>query len=623
MCGIAGLVDYRGDEAAGRARSGLVAAMTDALRDRGPDDRGTWAGDGVALGVRRLSVIDIAGGRQPMVHEAAGAPPVALAYTGEIFNTAELREELVLRGHRFGTASDTEVVLRAFLEWGPDCAERLLGMFAFAVWDGRAGRLHLIRDRFGIYPLYWAEVDGGVAFGSEAKALFAHPELTPEVDLAGLRAIVALVKPSDSGVFRGVHELEPGTIRTVSRDGTSLHRYWTLPAREHTDDLDTTVRTVRDLLEDSVRRQTVTDVPFGMMLSGGLDSSALAALAVRVMRERGDEKVRTYSVDYVGHADTFDPDEVRSTPDYPYVEVMTRHLGTLHTRVELSTDQLLDPAVRAAVLRARELPTVMGDLDTSLYLLCKAARQDTTVSIMGDAADELFGGYPWYHDPSLYDTGTLPWLEFARRISAKLQMRTTGLLDPDLVRTLEAAEYERAEYDASIARMPELAGESEVDRRLRRMTFVNFDGYLRSVVLDRKDRVGMACALEGRVPFLDHRLVEYVHNVPWALKSFDGREKSLLRAAVRDLLPPSVLYRRKAGYPPTDDPRYDKGLAARLAALVADPAAPARPLLDLATAKSYVDDPAGPAAGAVNRFSLELVLSLNDWLDAFGVRLAL
>ncbi|MGW0432604.1 asparagine synthase (glutamine-hydrolyzing) [Micromonospora sp. NPDC003197] len=620
MCGIAGLLSYRGLDDAARV---IVAEMTDEHRLRGPDDRGVWFSPHAALGVRRLSVIDLAGGTQPMVHQRSGEEPVALAYTGEIFNYQELRAELAGRGHQFDTASDTEVVLRAYLEWGVECAERLLGMFAFAVWDGRTETLTLIRDRFGIYPLCWAHTEDGAVFGSEIKALLRHPGMTPEVDLDGLRAIVTMAKAPDHGIFRGVKEVEPGTIVQFRRSGHSVRRYWVLPAREHVDDLDTTVATVRELLTDSVRRQVVSDVPIGMFLSGGLDSSALAALATVVLRERGDEKLRTFSVDYVGHADAFDPDEARTTPDYPFVEVMARHLGTMHTRVELSTQQLTDPAVRAAVLRARDIPTLMGDLDTSLYLLCRAARQECTVSLMGDAADEIFGGYPWYHDPRFARPGTLPFLEFARQISAKLQARTTGLLAPELSRSLEAEEYERELYRAALAKMPVLDGEPEIDRRMREMSYLDITGYLRTVVLDRKDRIGMAASLEGRVPFLDHRLVEYVYNTPWAMKSFDGREKSLLRAAVRDLLPPSVLYRRKAGYPPTDDPRYDAWLDVRLGELIRDESAPIRPIMDVATARSYLADPSGAAGRLVNRFTKEIMLSLNDWLAGYQVRLVL
>jgi asparagine synthase (glutamine-hydrolysing) len=619
MCGIAGFADF---DAPRRDDAALIAAMTDSQQARGPDDRGVWVAPHAALGVRRLSVIDPAGGAQPMVDQRPGEPPVALAYSGEIFNCPELRAELRARGHVFGTSSDTEVVLRSFLEWGDACAERLLGMFAFAVWDGRRERLTLIRDRFGIYPLYWAQTEGGLVFGSLVKALLQHPEITPELDLAGLRAIVTVIKSPEDGVLREVRELAPGTILTFGRAGTAIRRYWSPRVAEHTADLDGTVGAIRELLVDSVRRQTVSDVPFSLFMSGGLDSSALAALASQALRERGEEKLRTYSVDYAEHARLFRPDEVRTTPDAPFADIMARHLGTLHTRVELTTEQLMDPAVRSAVLHARDIPSLMGDLDTSLYLLCQAAREESTVVLMGDGADEFFGGYPWFHDARFHRPGTLPWAEFARQISPKNQVRGTGLLDPGLVRTLEAGDYERDEYDAAVAQAPVRDGEPDIDRQMRRMMFLNMTGYLR-IVLDRKDRVGMAVAMEGRVPFCDHRLVEYLYNVPWSMQTFDGREKSLLRAAVRDLLPPSVLHRRKAGYPPTDDPRYGELLTARLADLVADEAAPARPLMDLATARSYIEDPAGPAADVVNKYAIEMILNLNEWLDSYQVRLML
>ncbi|WP_019634561.1 asparagine synthase (glutamine-hydrolyzing) [Actinomadura atramentaria] len=618
MCGITGLVDFR--RRADTDDTGLIEAMTDTLHRRGPDERGVWRHGHAALGVRRLSVIDLAGGKQPMVDERPDREPVAIAYTGEVFNCPELRAELGARGHRFETTSDTEVVLRAYLEWGAGCAERLLGMFAFAVWDARTEELLLIRDRLGIYPLYYAEIDGGVVFGSEPKGILAHPQIRPEIDQSGLRAIVTLVKSSDHGIFKGMFEVDPGSIVRFGRGGLAKSRFWSLQAVEHTDDLDTTVRTVRDLLEDSVRRQMVSDVPLGVFLSGGLDSSALAALAIRT--GGSDEKLRTFSVNFTGHADAFKPDEVRATPDFPFVKIMSEFLGTRHTAVELSADQLMDAEARSTVLTARDHPTSLGDLDTSLYLLCKAFREQCTVSLTGDGADELFGGYHWFHEERFRGEGTMPWLEFARRMAGKNQMRSSGLLAPDLADVLEADEYERAEYEKAVAGVPVLEGESDIDRELRRITYLNMTGYLR-IILDRRDRMGMAAALEGRVPFCDHRLVEYVFNVPWEMKTFDGREKSLLRAAVRDLLPPSVLYRKKAGYPPTDDPRYGALLNARLAEVVADPKAPVRDLLDLGTAKSFVEDPTGPAAEVVNRFSIEMVLGLNEWLGRYDVGLAL
>ncbi|MFY1652234.1 asparagine synthase (glutamine-hydrolyzing) [Solwaraspora sp. WMMB762] len=618
MCGIAGLVDFRQQRP---DIEDVLDRMCSALHRRGPDEQGSWVGSGVGMGVRRLSVIDLAGGRQPMVHMAADGSAVALAYTGEVFNYAALRNELTGHGHTFETSSDTEVVLRSYLQWGAACAERLVGMFAFAVWDGRTEELVLIRDRFGIYPLYYAEVDGGVVFGSELKAILEHPGIVPEVDMEGFRAVITFVKRPENGIFRGVHEMVPGTVRRIGRRGSRQSTYWTLTAREHTDDLDTTVATVRELLEQSVRSQLVSDVPLGVFLSGGLDSSAIAALSAKVMREKDTGSLRTFSVDYAGHSENFTPDEVRATPDHPFVARMVEHLGADHTRVVVGTDELMDPATRSEVLIARDYPTSLGDLDTSLLLLCREFRRSCKVSLTGDAADELFGGYAWFLDRHYYDAGTLPWLEFARRMVGRNQLRNTALLREDLVKDLDSETFERDLYSDMVAQVPVLAGESEQDRAARVMTHLNLTGYLR-IILDRKDRVGMAAALEGRVPFLDHRLVDYVFNVPWAMKSFDGREKSLLRAAVRDLLPPSVLFRQKAGYPPTTDPRYNDVLRQRVSEMLSDSSAPVRELLDLDVVRAYLQDPDGPAAAVVNRFSMEMALYLNDWLGRYHVRLA-
>ncbi|WP_405497546.1 asparagine synthase (glutamine-hydrolyzing) [Streptomyces sp. NBC_00096] len=616
MCGIAGLVDYRSPAPDPRD---VIAAMIRTLHRRGPDDERTWHGGPAALGTRRLSVIDVEGGGQPIVHAPPGQPPVTLAYTGEVFNHRELRSELRSRGHEFTTTSDTEVVLHAFLEWGADCAERLLGMFAFAVWDGRSGELWLVRDRFGIYPMYYAQTPGGIAFGSEIKALLAHPAVAPEVGLEGLRAVIGFMKPPGSGVYRTVREQLPGTVVRVAEDKVSVHRYWSLTARPHEDDLDTTVSTVRELLEDSVTRQVVSDVPLGAFLSGGLDSSALAALAVKAMRPEG-RRLRTYSVG-LGEPDRFRADDIRTTPDGPYAHAMAAYLGTDHTEVGVNGAALMDPAARAAVLSARDVPTPLGDLDTSLYLLCTGFRKDCTVALTGDGADELFGGYDWFLDPSLRRTPQLPWLAYARQKAGVGAGHYASLLDPGLVGSLGLEEYEQDLYRTAVSEVPTLAGEAETDRDIRRMTHLNLTGYLR-IILDRKDRMGMAAALESRVPFLDHRLVEYVYNVPWAMKSFDGREKSLLRAAVRDLLPPSVLYRKKAGYPPTQDPAYAAGLRAAVGRLASDAQSPLHGLLNVPAARAFAHDVAGPGA-RVNRAGAELVVQMDRWMTDYGVRLVL
>ncbi|MBB4761841.1 asparagine synthase (glutamine-hydrolyzing) [Actinoplanes digitatis] len=589
--------------------------MAASLDRRGPDSGGVWQDEYVTLIFRRLAVIDLAGGGQPMVAEEDGRVLAVLNYTGEVFNFAELRDDLRRRGHRFRTRSDTEVVLRAYLEWGAACAERLVGMFAFAVWDARTRELLLIRDRFGIYPLYYHRTPHGVIFGSEPKAVLAHPDVPAVVDLDGLREVLSFAPMPGRGVYRDVPEVEPGQIVRFGVGGMTATRYWRLTARPHTDDLPATVARVRELLEDSVAGQLVSDVPICVQLSGGLDSSVVAALAARALRERDGSTLRTFSIDFEGHVQRFRAGEMYGDPDAPYVAEMVRRLGSDHTEVVVGSGDLLDERVRAGVVRALDMPAPAGEMYTSLYLLSEHIRGHSTVTMTGDAADELFGGYRWFHEGWYRDRDAFPWLAASHRMEM-----LTGLLHRDLVADLGLEEHQRDHYHAALAEVPRLPGETGLDRRIREITYLNLTRYLR-VILDRKDRMGMASALEGRVPFLDHRLVEYVFNVPWAMRSFDGREKSLLRAAARDLLPEAVLRRTKAPFPSTQDPAYARGLRARLAAILDDDRSPVRPLLDLRRAEAVLHTPDHGARSGVTRLSLDLAVQLDHWLTGNAVEL--
>ncbi len=604
MCGIAGVLSFQGAHLA----DGVADAMAATLTQRGPDAEGRWSDEHVLLLFRRLAVIDLAGGGQPMVARADGQTVAVLDYTGEVFNFVELREQLRSLGHSFDTSSDTEVVLRAYEQWGPDCAQRLVGMFAFAVWDPRRQQLVLIRDRFGIYPLHYTTTSDGVIFGSEPKSVLAHPSVNPEVDLAGMREMLSFAPTPGRSPFRGVSEVPPGTVMVFSRDGARTHRFWQLGAHEHPDDLGTTIATIREMLERSVAEQIVADVPLCVMLSGGLDSSAIAALAAQAIKARDGGLLRTFSVDFAGHAERFRAGEMYGTPDKPFVAEVVRHIGSDHTEVVLDSTVLLDDFVRGSVARALDMPAPGGEMYTSLYLLSRAVRQESTVTLTGDASDELFGGYLWFHDDWYRNCDTFPWLAASHRMEM-----LTGLLDRELVKRLDMETYQRDHYNAALAEVPRLAGEDGLDRRIREITYLNLTRYLR-VVLDRKDRMGMACALEGRVPFCDHRLVDYVFNIPWAMKSFDGREKSLLRAAVRDLLPQPVLDRVKAPFPTTQDPAYRTGLRERLHLLLDDPHAPARALLDTDRMAAALRGPDYGARLGITRLSVDWTVQLNQWM---------
>ena len=270
---------------------------------------------------------------------------VAIVYSGETYNFTELRDELRRRGHHFDTDSDTEVVLHGYLEWGAGVAEKLNGMYAFAIWDTRTEQLLLIRDRMGIKPLYYQQTETGVLFGSEPKAILANPDVEKVVDADGLRELFSVTKSPGKAVWSGMREVVPGTVVTFDRNGLREHTYWQLEAREHTDDQDTSVAHVRELLDDIVRRQLVADVPRCVLLSGGLDSSAMTALSARQLREVG-ETVRSFAVDFVGQTENFKPDPMRDTPDGPYVHDVAQHVASDHQDIVLDPQALADPAVR-------------------------------------------------------------------------------------------------------------------------------------------------------------------------------------------------------------------------------------------------------------------------------------
>jgi asparagine synthase (glutamine-hydrolysing) len=612
MCGITGWISFERDLT--RQRD-LLDAMTQTMACRGPDASGTWVEGPAALGHRRLAVIDLPGGAQPMsVRTPAGE--VVLVYSGEAYNFAELREELRRAGERFETSSDTEVVLRGYVRWGEGVADRLNGMYAFAIWDGRARKLVMIRDRLGIKPLYIYPTRDGVLFGSEPKAILANPLARRAVDANGLREMFAFVKTPGHAVWVGMREIEPGTIVTVDADGVRTRRYWRLETRPHTDDRDRTVVHVRALLDDIVRRQLVADVPRCVLLSGGLDSSTITALSARQLAEEG-ERVRTFAVDFVGQTENFTPDALRPTPDTPYVHDVALHVGSEHADIVLDHGTLADPAVRRTVITARDTPTGLGDMDASLYLLCKAIRERSTVALSGESADEIFGGYRQFHDPRVQRAHAFPWI-------AMDEMRfdpADTILNPEVATKLDVAAYQRGAYERAIGEIDHLPAEDDLEYHMRISSYLHLTRFLR-YLLDRKDRMSMAVGLEVRVPFCDHRLVEYVYNAPWALKTYDGREKSLLRGAARDVLPDTVVDRVKVPYPSTQDWHYVRDLQDQARGLLEQPAHRVFELID----PSWLGGATGrnPAdVGRPDRQGLEWTLNLATWLDIYQPDLTL
>ncbi|WP_405561317.1 asparagine synthase (glutamine-hydrolyzing) [Streptomyces canus] len=620
MCGITGWVAFDRDL---RTEQPTVDAMTETMACRGPDGLGTHVDQHVALGHRRLAIIDLPGGGQPMsVPTPRGA--VTIVYAGETYNFPELRTELTARGHSFTSHSDTEVVLRGYLEWGEAVAERLNGMYAFAIWDARDNKLVMIRDRAGIKPFYYYPTPDGVLFGSEPKAILANPLAEPVVTVDGFRELFAFIKTPGHAVWEGMREVEPGTVVTVRATGIRTTRYWSLETAEHTDDRATTVARVHELLHDTMRRQLVSDVPSCTLLSGGLDSSAMTAIAAAQLAPQG-EKVRSFAVDFAGLTENFVPDELRPDPDTPFVHDVAEKSGTLHQDIVLSSAEMTDPEVRRKVIRARDLPSGLGDLDASLYLLFKAIREHATMALSGESADELFGGYRQFFDPKARECTTFPWLAGRQQFFGQGQKRQHGdspasarqsLLTGQLSAALDLDSYIQDSYRDAVSGIQRLDGESDLEWRMRKISHLHLTRFVR-IWLDRKDRMSMASGLEVRVPFSDHRLVEYVYNAPWALKSFDGKEKSLLRAAAADVLPRSVVERRKAPYPSTQDPTYAAALREQCGDLLATPGHPVFDLIDKAGLRQAVAADT-PQIDQASRRDLERTLDLAVWIDMYA-----
>ncbi len=617
MCGIAGFCDYQdslSDEAP--LWGALARRMGNRLKHRGPDESGIHVSGHAAFAHARLAVVDIEGGKQPMSRVQDGCR-YTITYNGELYNADELRRELELLGCRFESHSDTEVLLNCYMQFGPFCSEKLNGIFAFAVDDERRGCTFLCRDRFGVKPLFYTSVNGRLVFASEIKALFEYPGVNPALGREGLCEIFGLgpARTAGNGVFKNILELRPGYSAVFDRDGLRTYPYFKLESHEHEESYENTVAHVRGLLQDTVERQLVSDVPLCTFLSGGLDSSVITSLAAEHYRSRG-ETLHTYSFDFVGNEKYFKPSAFQPDADSEWVGRMTEYCGTAHHFLECDNESLADRLYDAVV--AKDLPG-MADVDSSLLHFCSLVKKNHVVGISGECSDEIFGGYPWFHKKEALEGDCFPW-------SPDLSIRTS-LLRPEIRDELNVDEYVRERYTESVEATPRLAGESGEERRRREISFLNINWFM-ATLLDRKDRCSMASGLEVRVPFADHRLVQYVFNVPWKYKCHDGVAKGLLRDAAKGWLPEDVRMRRKSPYPKTHNPGYEQLIRHRLARVAADPQEPLHALIDdgaLVELLGETSDYGKPWFGQLMAGPqlMAYLLQINFWLKRYEIELQL
>lgn len=542
MCGITGWVDFQKDL---RSELETVKKMTETLTKRGPDDTNYWLSPHAAFGHKRLVVVDPLCGVQPMTRQKDGKM-YTICYNGELYNTEDLRAELLKKGYTYQGHSDTEVLLTAYIEWGEACVDRLNGIFAFAVWDGNKEQVFAARDRLGVKPFFYKAHGSGLLFGSEVKAMLAHPDVKAEVDEAGLAEIWGLgpSRTPGTGIFRGMAELRPAHALKMDRNGLKVWRYWNVKSAPHTETAEETAETVRSLIQDAVVRQLVSDVPVCTFLSGGVDSSAITAIAAGHFQREGKGQLHTFSIDYEGNDRYFKANDFQPDADGVFIRKMSEAFDTVHHHCVITQEELAE-SLKAAVL-ARDVPG-MADVDSSLLWFCREIKKDFTVSLSGECADEIFGGYPWFRREDDLNREGFPWM---RSLDERI-----GLLKEGWQEKLQLKDYVMSKYEASVAETPLLDGETDLEKKRRQLFYINMLWFM-ATLLDRKDRMSMGASLEVRVPFADHRIVEYVWNIPWEMKMYGGREKGILRKALEGILPEEILYRKKSPYPKTHHPAY-------------------------------------------------------------------
>ena len=614
MCGIAGLVNFKNNIVQDKE---ILKKMIKTLERRGPDAKGHYISPNVLLGHRRLIVVDPEGGIQPMTKIFQGKK-YTLVYNGELYNTEDLRAELKKQGFTFDSYSDTEVLLTSYICWGKECINKLIGIFAFGIFDEYEKEVFLARDQMGVKPLFYTVNNNTLVFGSEIKTILADPRIKREIDREGLTELFGLgpaVIPG-SAVFKNIKEIPPANCLLISGDNTiKMWEYWSLKAKEFKETEEEAIIHTRELLVDAIERQLVGDVPVCTFLSGGLDSSAISAIAAKEFKNRG-KKLTTYSIEYEDNDKYFKSSLFQPTSDEHFAEVMSKFIDSNHRKVVLNHSDLA-LALEDAVI-SRDLPG-MADIDSSLFLFCKEIRKDFVVGLSGECADEIFGGYPWFTRDEMFYLNTFPWARFVNDRKAIVNKNLKNMEIEELVRT---------QYEKSLKEVPHLDNESKRDYRMKEISYLNLKWFMVNL-LNRKDRASMSNSLEVRVPFADIRLVEYAFNLPAEVKLYKGREKGLLRAALEGILPDEIIYRKKSPYPKTHNPIYTDIVCSMMTKILDDKSSPIHNIIDEKVIREIVrtkgESYKTPWYGQLMTGPqlIAYLVQMNTWLEEYNVNILL
>lgn len=529
MCGIVCMCNWNHDIS---DKENELNEMIDLLRYRGPDDSHTYVSHHVLMAHRRLSIIDLKNGQQPMHYKQ-----YSIVYNGEIYNMIEIKKKLVALGYHFKTMSDTEVILAAYDAYKEKCIEMFEGIFAFVISDGK--HLFIARDQMGVKPLYYAFKNQTLIIASEIKSILYYLK-EAVVDNDGIRELLGLGPSCTPGrtVYRDVFSLRAAHYMIYDGD-IHIHRYWMPKVKEHTDSLEETINKVKELVIESIQNQLISDVPISSMLSGGLDSSIITAISSQFITH-----LSTYSISYEGQKDYFKAYDYQTSMDDEYIDDMVLKYQSEHKNVTLSQEDLIQGLETSLI--ARDMPG-MADIDSSFYLFSKEISKNHKVCLSGECADEIFGGYPWFYKEELYNQPHFPWM---RDLDLKMK-----LFHKD-IQSLNIKDYIIKQYHQSL---------NEIDSNdfKQKMMYINMEWFMQTL-LTRCDSQTMRSSIEVRVPFASTKIFEYLYNMPYSYMFYNNEEKGILRKAFEKDLPESITHRKKNPYPKTHHPLYTKLIVEKL-----------------------------------------------------------
>lgn len=618
MCGIVGFCNFNKNYILEKdIFENILKNMHNSIKRRGNDNFGEYIEKYACLGHTRLSIRDLSEkGKQPLIANFENNE-FAISYNGEIYNTDELKKELLEKGYFFKTDTDTEVILYLFVEYKEKCVEKLNGIFAFSIYDKKQETLYLFRDRLGVKPLFYTIKDNTLVFASEIKALFEFPSITPEIDIDSLRQIFGLgpARTSGNGVFKNIKEINSAHFAIFNKYGFKEIKYWDLISKEHNQNYKETVENVHFLVKDAIEKQLVSDVPVCTFLSGGIDSSIVTAIS-SIFLKKQNKILNTFSFDFKENDIYFKSNSFQPERDKPYVDIMLKHYDLNHKYLECDELNLIDLLFKS--VDAKDLPG-MADVDASMLYFCSIVKKYNKVALTGECADEIFGGYPWFYREDLLNSETFPW-------SKNIEIRE-NILNKDIKNKLNLKDYSLENYKKSIKNTPYLFGENKEETKRREISYLNIKWFMQTL-LDRMDRTSMYSGLEARVPFADHRILEYAWNIPWNMKYQNNIEKAILRDAMKEYLPNELLNRKKSPYPKTYNPNYTNLLCTKLNEILENKNSPILPLLDKETINNFIKSPisydkpwfgqlmAGPQMMAY-------LIQINYWLKKYKLEINL